>query len=142
MTLPDHDHQVVLLVSHQETRDYLVSFLKDHEYLPRVVGNAVELMQVLREHPAATVFVDCQAVIAYGSGLLSRIRVTAPQGKLIFLCQKEHGEHRGLVREAMELGAYGCLLAPFADWEVLTMVRPSLVTKPPGRRPPKRKERG
>ena len=41
----------------------------------------------------------------------------------MLLCDKGHQEHRDLIKEAMDLGIYACLLAPVADWEVLAMVR-------------------
>ena len=58
-----------------------------------------------------------------------------PDGvRIVLLCDKRHHEHRDIVKEAMDLGIYACLLAPFAEWEVLAMVRHSQVGRPAGRR--------
>jgi hypothetical protein len=34
-----------------------------------------------------------------------------------------------LIKEAMELGVYACILSPFEEWEVLTMIRNVLTVK-------------
>lgn len=124
----------LLLVANPQVRDFLVSFLESHEYLPLVGGNLGEILHALKGQTSATVFVDCQTVGTYGTGLYAKIKVACPTCRVVLLCDKSHKEHRDLVKEAMELGVYACLLAPFAEWEVLAVVRHSQATKPTGRR--------
>jgi DNA-binding NtrC family response regulator len=141
MNLRKADNGIILLVTHSGSRDFLVDFLGAHEYLPRVVGNPHELLQILKEQAQPTVFVDCQTVTTYGHSLFPKMKVACAHCRVVLLCDKSHQEHRDLVREAMELGIYACLQAPIAEWEILAMVRRSQAVKSPVRRTPRRKER-
>jgi len=69
------------------------------------------------------------------------MKVACPRCRIVLLCDKRHHEHRDIVKEAMDLGIYACLLAPFAEWEVLAMVRHSQAAKPPGRRQARTREK-
>lgn len=134
MAPPSLQSALFLLVANDQNRDFLVNFLEGHEYAPRVVGSPVEVLQALKGQTNATVLVDCKTVSAYGPGLYAKMKVACPACRVVLLCDKSHQKHRDLVKEAMDLGVYGCLLVPFAEWEILTMVRQSQTTKPPGRR--------
>jgi len=141
MALPPASPALLILVANAETRDFLVTFLEGHEYVPRVGGNLAEVVQILKGLTRVTVFVDCQTVSTYGPGLYAKMKVACPQCRLVLLCDKSHEDLRELVKEAMELGVYACLQAPFAEWEVLAMVRPTQATKSPGRRPSRPREK-
>ena len=132
---------LLLLVADHQFRDFLVNFLESQEYAPRVVGNPNDALQTLKGLDQALVFVDCQTVSAYGPSLYAKIKVACPASRIVLLCAKSHHDHRDIVKEAMDLGIYACLLAPFAEWEVLAMVRHSQVAKPAGRRQPRSKEK-
>jgi DNA-binding NtrC family response regulator len=125
---------LLLWVADNQVRDSLVSFLVSQEYSPRLVGNPGEALQALKGQEQATVFIDCQTVSVYGPGLYAKMKVASPRCRIVLLCDKRHHEHRDIVKEAMDLGIYACLLAPFAEWEVLAMARHSQAAKPPGRR--------
>jgi DNA-binding NtrC family response regulator len=132
---------LLLLVADSQFRDFLVNFLESQEYAPRVVGNPAEALQTLKGPEQALVFVDCQTVSVYGPGLYAKMKVACPRCRIVLLCDKRHHEHRDIVKEAMDLGIYACLLAPFAEWEVLAMVRHSQAVKPPGRRQARTREK-
>ena len=132
---------LILLVADSPSRDVLVHLLEAHEYSPRMVGSPAEALQTLKGQDQATVFVDCQTVSTYGPGLYAKMKVACPRCRVVLLCDKSHQEHRDIVKEAMDLGIYACLLAPFADWEVLAMVRHSQAGKSPGRRQPRSREK-
>jgi DNA-binding NtrC family response regulator len=132
---------LLLLVADKQFRDFLVNFLESQEYPPRVVGTPNEALQTLKGQDQALVFVDCTTVSAYGPGLYAKMKVACPRCRIVLLCDKSHHEHRDIVKEAMDLGIYACLLAPFADWEVLAMVRHSQVAKPSGRRQARTREK-
>jgi len=140
MAPPISSNALILLVADRQSRDFLVNLLEGNEYSPRVVGNPAEALQSLKGQGQATVFVDCQTVSAYGAGLYAKMKVACPRCRVVLLCDKSHREHRDIVKEAMDLGIYACLLAPFADWEVLAMVRHGQVA-PPGRRQPRTREK-
>jgi DNA-binding NtrC family response regulator len=125
---------LLLLVADGQFREFLVNFLESQEYAPRLVANPAEALKTLKGEDQALVFVDCQTVSVQGPGLYAKMKVACPRCRIVLLCDKRHHEHRDIVKEAMDLGIYACLLAPFAEWEVLAMVRHSQVAKPPGRR--------
>jgi DNA-binding NtrC family response regulator len=141
MTPPFSPPALLLWVADKECRDLLVNILTAQEYAPRVVGQPAEALQTLKGHEQATVFVDCQVVSTHGPGLYAKLKVACPPCRVVLLCEKRHLEHRDIVKEAMDLGIYACLLAPFADWEVLAMVRHGQAGKSPGRRPPRSREK-
>ena len=68
----------------------------------------------------AIVIMDYEVVTSYGRRIYSRINVACPGCKCIMLCDQDH---RDLIKEAVEHGVYACILAPYEEWEVLTMIR-------------------
>ena len=54
------------------------------------------------------------------------INVACPGCNAILLCDQDH---RVLIKEAVELGVYACILAPYEEWEVLTMIRNIIAKK-------------
>ena len=141
MTPPLSSPALLLWVADKGSRDFLVDILTAQEYTPLVVGKPAEALQALKGHEQATVFVDCQIVSTYGPGLYAKLKVACPRCRVVLLCDKSHQEHRDIVKEAMDLGIYACLLAPFADWEVLAMVRHGQAARSTGRRPPRSREK-
>ena len=141
MTPPVASTALLLFVTDSQARNYLVEFLEGQEYSPQVVGTPNEALKALKNREHATLFVDCQTISIYGHGLYAKIKVACPGCRVVLLCDKSHHEHRDIVKEAMELGIYACLLAPFAEWEVLAMVRHSQTPRPPGRRQARNKEK-
>lgn len=142
MTTPSASpDDLFLLVADSQPREFLVNFLEAQGYAPRVLGHPGEMVKTLKRTQQATVFVDCLIVGTYGPGLYAKIKVACPACRIVLLCDKSHHEHRDLVKEAMDLGIYACLLAPFAEWEILAMVRQSQGTKSPGRRQPRGREK-
>jgi DNA-binding response OmpR family regulator len=139
MVLADKDFALLLLVGNDKTRDYLVNLLREHHYAPVIMSDPGELVQNLKGQQYATVFLDCEAVPLYGPGIYSRIKVACQNCRVVLLCDKAHKSHRDIIKEAMEIGVYACLLAPFEGWEVLTMVRHSQARKPAKKRPAKKK---
>lgn len=139
MALTTKDVPLLLLVSREETRAYLAGLLTDQKYAPVVISDPDELVQALKGLTNATVFLDCEAISRFGAGLYSRLKVVCPWCRLILLCHKDHKTHREIIRQAMEIGAYACLIAPFESWEVLAMVRHAQARKLPRKRPPRKK---
>jgi DNA-binding response OmpR family regulator len=133
------DIGLFLLVGNDETRDYMVTLLREHNYSPLVVSDPGEMMQALKEHQHATVLLDCEEVSLYGPGIYSKIKVACQSCRIVLLCDKSHKNHRDIIKEAMEIGIYACLLAPFEGWEVLTMVRHGQAKKPIKKRLSKKK---
>jgi len=113
---------IVILVVQELLRLGLSNLLQDNGYLPRVAANPLEVVQILRKKQCATVFVDCEAIVIYGPGICSKFKVACQYCRVVLLCDKSLEAHRRIIKEAMEIGIYACLLPPYEDWEVLTMV--------------------
>ena len=79
-------------------------------------------MDLLRKKQCATVFVDCEAIGIYGPGICSKFKVSCHYCRVVLLFDKSLEAHRQIIKETMEIGIYACLLPPYKDWEVLTMV--------------------
>ena len=85
-----------------------------------------ELVSKTKEMRSVIVFVDHEAVNTYGARMYSRINVACPECSVILLCDQANRE---IIKEAMELGAYASILAPYEEWEVLTLIRNILTVK-------------
>ena len=129
---------VLLVVANEHTRASLLATLSEHHYAPQVVSDPQEVGQFLRDQQYTAVFVDCQAVATVGASLYSKVRVACQICRVIFICDRTHQRHQELVKQAMELGAFACLLAPYNDWEVLALLKPSQPHKPYKKRAAKR----
>jgi DNA-binding NarL/FixJ family response regulator len=69
---------------------------------------------------SAIVIMDFEVVNTCGVRIYSRINVACPGCNAILLCDQDH---RDLIKEAVEHGVYACILAPYEEWEVMTMIR-------------------
>jgi DNA-binding NtrC family response regulator len=113
----------LLLIVNSEVRQHIFELLKESHYDPLVVAAPTEVLQHLKGKKYPVVFMDCEAVAAFGLGIFSKFKVASQSCRLILICDKVHKDHREIVRGAIEIGIYACLLAPYEDWEVLTLVR-------------------
>jgi len=116
---------VLLLISNLEIRNDLLNLLEENHYSPILIADLAKLLQFLRRRPFAIVFTDCGAVTSYGPGILAKIKVACRHCRIIFLCDKGHlcdKTHRNLIKEVLEIGVYACILAPYKDWEVLSLI--------------------
>jgi DNA-binding NtrC family response regulator len=113
---------ILLLVSNEQIRKYLLDLLEENHFSPVIVANPSEALQVLKKKRCATVFTDCEAVTTHGVGICAKLRVACQYCRVVLLCDKRSPLHRQIISEAMEIGIYACLMPPYEDWEVLTMV--------------------
>jgi response regulator RpfG family c-di-GMP phosphodiesterase len=115
---------IMLLVGDSQTRDHLFKLLVENNYFPELIKDPENLLQLLKEKQTAIVLIDCQAVSAYGTRILTKIKVACRLCRLIMFCDKSHladKEHRELLKEVLNIGVYACILAPYKEWEVLSM---------------------
>ncbi len=68
--------------------------------------------------PVKAVFLDAEVVREFGSRVYEEIRRIS--SKLAIVLLHTESDH-DLVKEAMEKGVYGCIRAPYEDWEILKM---------------------
>lgn len=124
---PHHENTVILLlVANEEIRNYMLRLCSENNYDCFIASDPDELVTAIKKLRSTIAFVDYEAVNIYGARIYSRINTTGTGCKVIFLSDKDH---KNLIKEAMELGAYACILAPYAEWEVLTMIRNILAKK-------------
>ena len=117
-----------MLVANDGIRNYILELCKQNNYDPVIAANPEELIKKIRGISSALVFVDHEVVNSYGARIYSRINVTCSGCDVILLCDQPH---RNFIKEAMERNVYACILAPFEDWEVLTMIRNIFAKKKP-----------
>lgn len=115
---------ILLLVGNSQIRDYLSSLLAENNYFPLLMTDLEELLHSLKDKQFAIILMDCSAVTSYGTRILSKIRVSCRLCRIIIFCDKEHLHdklHRELIKEVLNIGVYACILAPYKEWEVLSM---------------------
>jgi response regulator RpfG family c-di-GMP phosphodiesterase len=123
---PQHKtSDIFLLISNNQTRNYLRNLLVENHYSPLLIADQEELWRVLKDNQCAVVLIDCGAVNVFGARTISKIKVVCPQGRIIILCDKAHlcdSQHRDFIKEILNIGVYACILAPYKEWEVLSLV--------------------
>jgi DNA-binding NtrC family response regulator len=117
-----------MFVANEEVRNNILELCKKNNYFPLIATDPEQLIKKIRGMSSAIVFVDHEAVKNYGARIYSRINVACSNSDVLLLCDQAH---RDLIKEAMELSVYACILAPFEEWEVLTMIRNILAKKKP-----------
>jgi len=115
-----------MLLANEEIRRYMLSLCRENNYKYLVAINPEELVKPIKKQKNAIVFVDYEAVKIYGARIYSRVKVACPECSIILLSDQDH---QRLIKEAMELGAYACIMSPYEEWEVLTMIKNILAKK-------------
>ena len=115
-----------LLVLNEAIRQHLLDILKRNQYKPVVITTPGELAAELKDRTSSVIFIDYEAETQFGPAMIMNIKAASKEGGIIFLYDKDH---RSLIREVMQLGVYGCILAPYDEWEILTMVKHVLAKK-------------
>jgi DNA-binding NtrC family response regulator len=115
-----------LLVLNETIRQHLLEILERNHFRPVVISNPSELASELKESACPVIFIDWEAEMLYGPAIIMNIKAACKDGGIIFLYDKEH---RNLIRDVMQLGVYGCVLAPYDEWEILTLVKHLLAKK-------------
>lgn len=126
MIAPTKAKPISLLVLNDTIRQHLLGILERNHFDPVVLSNLGELAEELQELTSPVIFIDYEAETQYGPAIIMNIKAASKEGGIIFLYDKEH---RNLIREVMQLGVYGCVLAPYDEWEILTMVKHLLAKK-------------
>ena len=117
---------ILLLLANEGIRSYILSLCKKNDYDYIVVVDPEDLIETIKRLDGAIAFMDHEAVNVYGARIYSRINVTCPGCNVILLSDQDH---KNLIKEAMDLGVYACILAPYEEWEVLTMIRNIIAKK-------------
>jgi len=122
-----NEHTVILmLLANEEICRYMLSLCRENNYKYLAAINPEELVKTIKKQKNAILFVDYETVKIYGARIYSRVKVACPECNIILLGDQDH---QRLIKEAMELGAYACIMSPYEEWEVLTMIRNILSKK-------------
>ena len=117
---------ILLLIADENIRNHIIKLHQSNNYASLVVADPEKLAEKIKKLGSAIIFIDAKAVSIYGTRIYSRINVACPGCSTILLCNHEHQD---LIKEAMDLGVYACILSPFEEWEVVTMIRNILAKK-------------
>ncbi|MFZ2445674.1 MAG: hypothetical protein WAW37_04910 [Syntrophobacteraceae bacterium] len=117
------DVQFTVLALSEKVREHISSLLTKNDHPSVGIADLDDLMNFLKGKDNAIIFIDSEAVVAYGAGMVSKLKMACRECRLIVLCSQVH---RNLVKRVMELGAYGCIIEPYPEWEFATMVKPIL----------------
>ena len=116
---------ILVLITSEKIRSYIIEICKRNNLYPLISADLEELVKKIKKMHSAIVMVDYEVVTSYGRRIYSIINVACPGCKCIMLCDQDH---RDFIKEAVEHGVYACILAPYEEWEVLTMIR-SIIAK-------------
>jgi DNA-binding NtrC family response regulator len=111
---------ILALIANKKIRSHVINLCKRNNLNSLIGADLEELVKMIKKMRSAIVIMDFEVVNTYGVRIYSRINVACPGCNAILLCDKDH---RGLIQQAVELGVYACILAPYEEWEVLTMIR-------------------
>lgn len=111
---------ILVLITNENLRSYILELCKRNNFSPLVGADLEELVVRIKKMRSAIVIMNDEVVGSYGARIYSRINVACPGSNVILLCDQDH---RDLIKEAVEHGVYACILAPYEEWEVLTVIR-------------------
>ena len=117
---------IFLLIANEKIRSYVIGLCKRNNFHPLIGADLEELIKSFKTRRSDIVIMDYEVVKSYGARIYSRINVACPLCSAILLCDQDH---RDLIKEAVEHGVYACILAPYEEWEVLTMIRNIIAKK-------------
>lgn len=124
---------IYILAANEDLRNYVQEVCEKNNYYPAIAVDLEELVSKTKRTRSVIVLLDYEMVNTYGARIYSRINVACPKCTVILLCDQANRE---LIKEAIELGAYASILAPYEEWELLTVIR-SILTGKKKRRPKK-----
>jgi len=114
------------LIANEKIRNYVSGLCKRNNFHPLIVADLEELIKKIKTKHSGIVIMDYEVVKSYGARIYSRINVAIPGCNAILLCDKDH---RDFIKEAVEHGVYACILSPYEEWEVVTMIRNIIAKK-------------
>ena len=126
LSVQEKKPNIFILAANGDIRNHVVEVCEKNNYHPALATDLEELVRKTKRPRSVIVLLDYEMVNTYGARIYSRINVACPECSVILLCDQAN---RDLIKEAMELGAYASILAPYEEWEVLSMIRNILTGK-------------
>lgn len=108
-----------LLILDDDVRTRILSMLEKHDNFKVTIVFPDELSARPKREINSIILIDYLSILTYGITVISRLKSSRPHSKLVLLCSQNE---RHLIGRVMELGAYGCIVEPYEEWELLAMV--------------------
>jgi len=111
--------QILIVDQNPNYREILRALLDKRGYAVTVLKDGHQIGTVFNNATFDIIFLDSETGGVRNKGLFAEIRKECPHSYIILIVSKR-GD--GLIKEAMDAGAYGCIDKPFNPDEVLTIV--------------------
>ena len=110
---------ILIVDQNPNYREILRALLDKRGYVVTVLDDGHQIGTVLGSATFDIIFLDSETGGVRDKVLFTEIRNECPHSYIILITSKRGN---GLIKEAMDAGAYGCIDKPFNPDEVLTMV--------------------
>ena len=111
--------KILIVDQNPNYREILRALLEKSGYMVTVLEDGHQISTVFDSVTFDIIFLDSETGGVRSKGLFAEIKKEYPHSYIILIVSKR-GD--GLIKEAMDAGAYGCIDKPFNPDEVLTMV--------------------
>jgi len=118
--------KILIVDQNPNYREILRALLEKSGYMVTVLEDGHQVDTVFDNATFDIIFLDSETGGIREKGLFAEIRKKRPHLYIILITSKRGN---GLIKEAMDAGAYGCIDKPFNPDEVLTMVHQLLPTR-------------
>lgn len=112
--------QIFVFIANEKLKSHVIGLCKRNNLRPFTAADLEELLKKIKKRRSAVVVMDYEVVNSYGARIYSSINVACPGCNLLLLCDQDR---RDLIKEAVDHDVYACILPPYEEWEVLTMIR-------------------
>jgi len=110
---------ILIVDQNPNYREILRALLEKRGYVVTVLDDGHQIGEVCDPTTFNIIFLDSETGGVRDKVLFTEIRKVCPHSYIILITSKRGN---GLIKEAMDAGAYGCIDKPFNPDEVLTMV--------------------
>ena len=118
--------KILIVDQNPNYREILRALLEKSGYMVTVLEDGHQVGSLFNDITFDIIFLDSETGGVRDKGLFAEIRKECPHSFIILITSKRGN---GLIKEAMDAGAYGCIDKPFNPDEILTMVHQLLPTR-------------
>ena len=118
--------KILIVDQNPNYREILRALLEKSGYMVTVLEDGHQVGSLFNDITFDIIFLDSETGGVRDKGLFAEIRKECPHSFIILITSKRGN---GLIKEAMDAGAYGCIDKPFNPDEVLTMVHQLIPTR-------------
>jgi len=111
--------KILIVDQNPDYREILKGLLEKRGYMVTALEGGYQIANRLKKKTFDIIFLDSETGGVRDKGLFAEIRKECPHSYILLIVSKRGN---GLIKEAMDAGAYGCIDKPFNPDEVLTMV--------------------